>query len=371
MKSYVIIINGSANAGKDTFVELFENICSNNEVVYEFSTINKVKKAVRELVPGPIKNDKYRKFLSDIKKLWVEYNEGPCWATFEYIEHVLQAEYVVTNYNSVFIFIHCREPEEIKKLVSHVNYRFESVCKTLLIHKPNIAIPNNDSDKNVEDYNYDFIIDNIGTIEDLKECAVEFKTKLHQSNISFGIDIDDCIVTTIPSIISLIGRFYNEVFSVHRIKRYDIYKCLHIDKEVERAAIELVIEDSDNLKFIDGAVETILWLASKGTRIHFITGRDERFKNVTCKLLNKLGIFYSLSFCDGEEGKTKADVINEYDIKFLVEDRGSIVEDVYRNTRASCFLFDKPWNQHVRANSGILRVGNWGEIREHMEKLIV
>jgi hypothetical protein len=61
------------------------------------------------------------------------------------------------------LFIHCREPEEIKRLVDDFK------CSTLLITNNNITqVESNHADANVNNYNYDFVIHNDGTLEDLK-----------------------------------------------------------------------------------------------------------------------------------------------------------------------------------------------------------
>ena len=71
------------------------------------------------------------------------------------------------------MFIHIREPEEIKKVVDKFS------CKTLLIKRDGTQkIISNDSDKNVENYSYDYVINNT-TLENFKNMV----KKLKQNNI--------------------------------------------------------------------------------------------------------------------------------------------------------------------------------------------
>jgi hypothetical protein len=67
------------------------------------------------------------------------------------------------------LFIHSREPDEIARFVK------EFGCITLLIRNPNIeAITSNHADAEVENYDYDYIIDNNYIMEDFEQEALKF-----------------------------------------------------------------------------------------------------------------------------------------------------------------------------------------------------
>lgn len=159
MKKNIIIINGSGGVGKDTFV----NICSKFRKVLNISTIDKAKEAARILVDwNGEKDEKYRKLLVDLKKLSIDYNDSPT----KYISK--KAEEFMDSDNEI-MFIHIREAEEINKAKRLLG------AKTLLITNPHVKIiTSNDSDKKVNQYEYDYYIDNDGTIEDLSNKALEF-----------------------------------------------------------------------------------------------------------------------------------------------------------------------------------------------------
>ena len=71
--------------------------------------------------------------------------------------------------DSEYLFIHIREIEEIKKIKKLLN------AKTLLIVNPRVElITSNSSDANVYKYEYDYKIENSGSLEDLKQKAKEF-----------------------------------------------------------------------------------------------------------------------------------------------------------------------------------------------------
>lgn len=159
MKKHIIIINGSGGVGKDTFV----NLCSEFRKVLNISTIDKAKEAAKILVDhNGEKDEHYRKLLVDLKKLSIDYNDAPT-------KYICKKAEEFMSYDYELMFIHIREAEEIDKA------RKLLPAKTLLITNPNIKlITSNDSDKKVNEYKYDYYIDNDGTIEDLKEKALEF-----------------------------------------------------------------------------------------------------------------------------------------------------------------------------------------------------
>ncbi len=159
MNKQVIIINGTGGSGKDTFVRF----CSEFAKVTNISSVDKVKEAAKILVGwNGEKNEKARKILVDLKQLSIKYNDYPT----KYI----QEQYKIFEKNdSQYLFIHIREIEEIEKIKKLLN------AKTLLVLNPRVAlITSNSSDANVYKYEYDYKIENSGSLEDLKQKAKEF-----------------------------------------------------------------------------------------------------------------------------------------------------------------------------------------------------
>lgn len=159
MEKQVIIINGTGGSGKDTFV----GFCTEFAKVKNISSVDKVKEAAKILVGwNGEKDEKSRKLLVDLKRLSIEYNDSPT----KYIKEQYE---IFKKSDLQFLFIHIREIEEIEKIKKLLN------AKTLLIKNPRVAlITSNNSDKNVYNYKYDYIIENNGTLEDLKNKARKF-----------------------------------------------------------------------------------------------------------------------------------------------------------------------------------------------------
>lgn len=157
MLKNIVIINGVARSGKDTFVELYTKHSS--KYIINKSTVDKAKEIATIMGWNGVKDEKSRKLLSDIKELHTDYNDGP----FETLKNNAKN----LGYNSM-IFIHCRESNEIKKFKDY----FKEQCTTLLIKRDNIHIPNNKADMDVFNFNYDIIIENNSTLEDFEKKII-------------------------------------------------------------------------------------------------------------------------------------------------------------------------------------------------------
>lgn len=168
----VVVINGMPRAGKDQFVLFCQKhmtLCKN------ISTVDFVKQVASFCGWDGVKSPKNRAFLSDLKDLLTEWDDVP----FKKVQQAAEKfDYEAQAYgfstDEVLVFIHCREPQEISKFVNQMN------AKTLLIRRA--AIETNDqsnhADSEVFNYEYDYIIENNGTLEDLEQAAVAFLKEL-------------------------------------------------------------------------------------------------------------------------------------------------------------------------------------------------
>ena len=158
----VVIINGSAGVGKDTF----SSICSKYCKAINFSSVDKVKELATICGWDGIKDEKGRRFLSDMKTALSRYNDLPFKSMKEAVDefHMSDAE---------LIFLHIREPDEIARAAKE----FDAV--TLLIENSRIDhITSNIGDANVYDFKYDCTIKNNGTLQELESLAVWFIEQL-------------------------------------------------------------------------------------------------------------------------------------------------------------------------------------------------
>ena len=135
MKKVAIVINGAGGVGKDTLCEL----AAKHFKVLNISSITPIKEIASLCGWDGTKDNKARKFLSDLKNICVEYNDYPTvWAKARYDEFL-------SSDDEVF-FVHIREPEEIAKRMSSEKY-------------------GNVSDDGVENYSYDYYFVNEDTLD--------------------------------------------------------------------------------------------------------------------------------------------------------------------------------------------------------------
>lgn len=157
----IVVINGTGGCGKDTFVEL----CRKHINIYNFSSIDKVKEVAKVIGWSGSKSEKDRKFLADLKKLTTDYNDMA-------FKSIIDAVNIFKNSKDEIMFIHIREPEEIKRVVDKFG------AKSLLIKRAGQElIKSNASDANVENYDYDYIIENT-TLEEYENKAINFIKEL-------------------------------------------------------------------------------------------------------------------------------------------------------------------------------------------------
>ena len=170
----IVVINGMPRAGKDQFVQF----CQKHTTWCEnLSTVDFVKQIATQCGWDGTKTSKNREFLSDLKDLLTQWGDVP----FEDVKRratLFNANAISYDFSTdeVIVFVHCREPQEIAKFVREMN------AITLLIRRE--AIENNKqsnhADAEVFNYNYDYIVENNGTLEELEESAVTFLREVFQ-----------------------------------------------------------------------------------------------------------------------------------------------------------------------------------------------
>ena len=155
----VFILNGVGKSGKDTFSSFLRNYIP----TYKYSIVDLPKEAAKVLGWDGGKTERDRKFLSDIVDLATEYNDSP------YNDVVSLVEAFDNELSEEVLIIDMRDPKDIARAVTD----FEA--ETILVKNPSVRkIESNHADANVENYEYDYIIENDGTLEQLDKMAYLF-----------------------------------------------------------------------------------------------------------------------------------------------------------------------------------------------------
>lgn len=163
MNKYIFITNGMARSGKDTFAALMNEFVPTKK----YSSIDYIKEIAKLCDWDGRKDEKSRKFLSDLKVLTSQYNDLPFKKIQEEIEKF--------NNDDVhkILLIDIREPREIEKLC-----KMNKSIRTILIKRNAVKnITSNMADAGVFNYDYDFVIENNSSISDLKKKVADFLTE--------------------------------------------------------------------------------------------------------------------------------------------------------------------------------------------------
>lgn len=171
MEKIVIIINGVGGAGKDTLCDL----AAKHYKVKNISAITPIKNIAKEYGWNGEKDAKSRKFLSDLKRVFIEYNDLPTKYLYNQYVEFLESK-------NEILFVHIREKEEIDKFKKLVDIR----CITLLIDRQiaNIEKWGNASDDEVKKYKYDFCFENNKSLSEIEQEFVSFLHTLLTNNLN-------------------------------------------------------------------------------------------------------------------------------------------------------------------------------------------
>lgn len=185
-RTKVVIINGKPQSGKDTFCKYAQGYCDDGESANTLiiSSVDPLKEMLTQLGWDGTKTDKIRDILMNMKQLWIQNQDGPTMFLFN---NILEFHKTCTGEDNI-VFVHIREPEEIKKLVNALT-GFESmgidVISLLVIRKGGEDTPNQHAETRMSDdealinsYEYDVTINNDEDLIKLQELAAEFVDKL-------------------------------------------------------------------------------------------------------------------------------------------------------------------------------------------------
>lgn len=156
----VFILNGVGTVGKGKFVEFVSKYIP----TYKYSIADLSKEAATVLGWNGGKAEKDRKFLSDIVDLATEYNDSP----FQDVVSIV-TDFKNNKIETNVLFIDMRDPKDISRAVETFG------AEAILVRKPDAKkIESNHADRDVENYEYDYIIENDSTLEQLERVAKLF-----------------------------------------------------------------------------------------------------------------------------------------------------------------------------------------------------
>ena len=186
-KTRVIIINGVAESGKDTFVEYVSQYCQMDDSanVLNLSSVGPIKDMLMGFGWNGDKILQVRDCISLIKDIWIGANNGPTMYLLNNILEFYKAHFDEDN----IIFCHIREKAEIDKLSNILSgmdiLGIEYIIMYVRREQDNIEDrinKDNIINNNADPFYYDMIIDNDKDLEYLKEIAEDFTDELLGGN---------------------------------------------------------------------------------------------------------------------------------------------------------------------------------------------
>ncbi|MBE6559382.1 MAG: hypothetical protein E7661_10300 [Ruminococcaceae bacterium] len=161
MNKLVMVINGRGGVGKDALCDAL----GKRFKVINKSSVDPIKEIAARYGWQGEKTPKARKFLADLKQVFVEYNDLPTAYLLEQYKAFMESD-------AEIFCAHIREGAEIDKFMALIPTKHIS----MLIRRPDpngIAPYGNVADDQVESYAYDHIFDNVLPLEESGEAFCE------------------------------------------------------------------------------------------------------------------------------------------------------------------------------------------------------
>ena len=176
----IVVVNGRPGSGKTTFEYIIKKKMS--AFCEMRSTVDLVKEIAMFYAGWDGNKDlKSRKFLSDLKDLLTKFDNVPFNDIVRYkdIWEDDLVRYGVIEHPHVLL-VDSREPEEIQK------FKDELGAVAVLIKRAAVEDEetSNHADANVFNFDYDWVIENNGSLEDLEQKTVDFLPRFNFNGYS-------------------------------------------------------------------------------------------------------------------------------------------------------------------------------------------
>ncbi len=165
---YIFVLNGSPRSGKDTLTDFF----SEYGFVYHFSYVDVVRDMLKSIhIDFSHKTDGDRQLIESICNALEKYDDVPMKHLCSNVRYTIDVENWrnLNHSNSAFIFVDIRKPDNIKRFI-------KEFPETITLYIEDGKDINNvtESDASVRDYEYDYCIENTGTLTEFKSAVSNF-----------------------------------------------------------------------------------------------------------------------------------------------------------------------------------------------------
>lgn len=195
---------------------------------------------------------------------------------------------------------------------------------------------------------------------------------MENKKIKIGVDLDD----TIWKFHKGFFEYYNNKFGTnHKIENHFDY-CLEDRFNISKIEVFNILDEfsysnfSIEIELMEGAIDSIKKLNEK-YEIFFITARHEGLFERTFNHLKKYFDFdFEILFVFDKDRnliKEKVEYCLDKNIKIMIDDRLKTLNSCSRKGIKG-ILLNQPWNSGEKIEENIVRVNNWNEILEEIEK---
>lgn len=175
--------------------------------------------------------------------------------------------------------------------------------------------------------------------------------------MNIALDIDGVIVDFVSSFIPVLKEEYNYDLKSEDVYCHDISQVLALHKDEVNQLIHKTLT-KNNFNLIPGARDGVDYI-HKNHRLRLVTGRSEKYRNFTEKLLEEKGIHYEKLIFSPYLEKHQVD----FHFDLFVEDSVDEAVSLSHARGVKILLFNQPWNaKTLNIKNAVKRVYNWDEI---------
>ncbi len=178
MKKLIVVINGGGGVGKDTLITSL----TEKYKVANVSSVDPIKMIASQNGWSGEKDDKARLFLSELKRVFSEYNDLPT-------KYLVSKTCQFVSSDSEILFLHIREPEQIEHYKNEISSH-GNICATLLVERADVhegRAYENHSDDDVCNYQYDYVFENVSPVG---ESTQRFLQMIERAFVEYGAEYD-------------------------------------------------------------------------------------------------------------------------------------------------------------------------------------
>lgn len=181
----------------------------------------------------------------------------------------------------------------------------------------------------------------------------------------FGIDIDGT-VTSPTALLPHINKEYEIELVLDDIKEYDLTKAFPVDEKQFYSWYKSVEDHIYDTSPPQDFAKDILTNWKKQYELYYISARGENVYDTTFEWFKREAIPYDHIHLIGSHYKIEA--AKQHNVHAFFEDKHDNAVDIHEELDIPVILFDTPYNRKP-IPEGVIRVHNWKEANEWIEKL--